>query len=187
MNRKKIKQHLPPTQTFFLRPASFLYSQFFHPNLQAAQKWRTGGCGHGQSRAALLCQSVLLTLFPCFNVGPSEGLHSRSICSHVGSPEDAVLQEISICSTVALHRLQSLCSSTWSTSFPPPSSTMMSQGCSSHFFPHSSLPQSVFPFLKYVFPEALPAWLGLSCAMLESAGGTWNCSCPSWLSHSLSS
>lgn len=129
----------------------------------------------GQSRTAPFCQSLFLTLFPCFNVGPSEGPHTfRNIYTHVGPPEDAVLQEISICSTVVLHRLQSLCSSAWSTSFPPPL-TMISQGCSSHIFPHSSLPQSFFPFLKYIFPEALPAWLrgsAVSCMNQLEASGT---------------
>lgn len=49
-----------------------------------------------------------------------------------------------------------------------------SQGRFSHFFPHSSLPGSVLPFLKGVFTEAAPALLtgpALAC-LCQGPGGT---------------
>lgn len=131
--------------------------------------------------------------FSCFNVGPSKGLHSiRNIYSHVSSPEDAVLQEISIwkypsvpqwsstsCKVLLKHLKDFLPSSLFDHDVTRLFITL---------FPSLLIPTNCFPFLKIYFPRGTTSMAErLSCAMHESIGGTWNCLCPSQHSHSLSS
>lgn len=51
---------------------------------------------------------------------------------------------------------------------PPSCLILVSAGSFSHISPHPSPPYSVFPFLKCVYPEMPPPWLGtvgLSCTL----------------------
>jgi len=134
-----------------------------------------GGCGHPVT--APCSRSFLLTLILCSSVVFCMGfsfLQSMPICSSVGSftgcmkiptspwssPQAAGESLFRLLDHLIHLLLLSPC---------------CPQGSSSHSFPPSSLPCSVLPFLKPVFPEVPPSSLrGSAVSCGGSARDSWN-------------
>ena len=136
-----------------------------------------GSCG--QSVAVSFCCSFLLTLFPCYSVGPFHMIQSFTNCSCVGLPQAVVILgkstcfgmqsslgcSVDVCSTMALHGLQdNLWSGAWSISSPyaltlvftwlflsgcPPEATPTAPHCCQHLGTDTQYNCSVNILMKY--------------------------------------
>lgn len=161
--RTKVKQHLSLTP--FPDLASLFLSQVLHL-LLCGQSWQNREWG---LVSAAVCCSSLLICSACSNMGPAHRqqsfrkcptIVSRGITALLWSPPEAAEEYLLQCLEHFLFLLF------WS---------WCPQCSFSHISPHLSLPHSVFPFLKCVYPEVPPPWLGtvgLSCTLQWAC---WSC------------
>jgi len=124
----------------------------------------------------------------CYSVGPPWGHRTwQKTCSRTSSSPQAVAPGSShlLCGlsmgctrTTCLTRVFSTgCRGSSALApgalLPSSSLTLVLQGCFSHIFPHSSLPCSVLPFIKYIFPEVPPLWPRGSAVPCGGVGWSW--------------
>lgn len=129
------------------------------------EKENTKNCG----RLAFIMSQSPTKLFTCFS--SSQG-HSDKIAW------ESLWVNIDTLSCEVLHKLQkNHCSATKA---PPPFFSHLIAHRAITFLAHSSLPCSIFPILKYIFPKASPSWLKTSDVTCSgSITGNWNGLCPS--------
>lgn len=161
--KTRVKKHL--SHTPFPGLASLFLSQLLHL-LPCEQHWQDREWGLGST---VVCCSFLLIYFACSNVSFAYRQQSFKKCPTApardtpSSPGEKAFLLWSLPEAAEEYLLQCLEHFLLLLVWP-----WCPQGSFSCTSPHSSLPYTIFPFLKGVYPEVPSPWLGavgLSCTL----------------------